>query len=234
MVARDQIRDHELAGLRSGTPGEPHQLERARLVAGGLGGLPYIGQVRKSTSLIGGAGGILLYRPCRRAALLRPVIHLAYILQGVVYRVAKPRPACALLIPLRAHESGAVHQPLQLVGILRVELQDAEEGKVSGRGVSTVPGHVPVVKEVDELRSVLRSAALLDDHLVRRRRRRCRLRASVAVGLGLLLVWCVHPAGELVDEVLVGASAGHRTSPVTVKKRSREYISISPTTSSPM
>src|SRR5215217_767485 len=198
MVARDQIRDHELAGLWSGTPGEPHQLERARLVACGLGGLPYIGQVRKSTSLIGGAGGILLYRPCRRAALLRPVIHLAYILQGVVYRVAKPRPACALLIPLRAHESGAAHQPLQLVGILRVELQDADEGKVSARGVPTIGGRVPVVEEVGKLRSVLRPAALLDDGLIRRGRRPgSRLRGArgcVAVGLSSLGTWSLHLA----------------------------------------
>src|SRR5215208_5105195 len=73
MVARDQIRDHELAGLWSGTPGEPHQLERGGLVASGLGGLPYIGQVRKSTSVFN--SDRLRYRPGAHA-ITRPVVDL--------------------------------------------------------------------------------------------------------------------------------------------------------------
>src|SRR5215203_5390614 len=100
------------------------------------------------------------------ASLAPPAVGLAHVPQGVVYGVAQPRPARAPLVPLWPRESGAAHQPLQLVGILRVELQDAEEGKVSARGVPTVAGRVPVVEEIDELRGVLRSAALLDDGLI--------------------------------------------------------------------
>src|SRR5215208_7275182 len=136
MVARDQIRDHELAGLRSGTPGEPHQLERARLVAGGLGGLPYIGQVRKSTSLIGGTGGILLYRPCRRAAVLRPVIDLG---TGLGPRLLYGHLAVVGAAPLLpAAEGRGREDALQLRLVLGPERQDPEERQVGGRVVASV------------------------------------------------------------------------------------------------
>ena len=40
---------------------------------------------------------------------------------------------------------------------------------------------------------------------------------DVAVSLRSLGVRCLHPGGELVDEVLVLASARHKVSPVIVK-----------------
>src|SRR5215203_1603816 len=93
--------------------------------------------------------------------------------------------------------------------------------------------YVSPIDEVGELRGVVRDAALLDDHLVRwPRQSRCLgLRMDAAVGLRSPGIRRSHPGGELVDEVLILATARHRGSPVTVKNRPCPYISISPTTS---
>src|SRR5918994_8001102 len=89
--------------------------------------------------------------------------------------------------------------------------------------------YVTSIEEVSELRGVVCGATLLDDHLVRRpRQRRCLgLRMDVAVSLRSLGVRCLHPGGELVDEVLVLASARHKVSPVIVRT-ARDRTSRSP------
>src|SRR5215203_3638182 len=88
--------------------------------------------------------------------------------------------------------------------------------------------YVAMVEEVGELRGVPSRAALLDDLLVGRGRRARRPLLPMAIGFRGLGVGSVYPANQAINQVLVLAPATHRTSPVTVKKRSWQYISIFP------